>query len=426
MIDRKTPPNYQTISDLPLIKPDEHKLSNQIPVFILDKQDFDFVKIDFLFDAGRKYQTQQVVASSTNSLMKEGTKNYTSEEISLKFDFWGIKIRFSNDSDFALISVTTLTKYLNDALIIVEEIIKNPVFPKNEFDLYVMHKKQELAIDYSKVKVMAKNHFLESIFGKNHPYGNYAQISDYDQLGRTKLVEFHKKHFKAEKCRIIVAGQIQDKVLQALNDHFGGKDWLSQQQNKKTQFNIEPGKERQVYAEKKDAVQNAVRIGRKMFNRLHPDYIGMEVLSTTLGGYFSSRLMKNLREEKGYTYGIGSTMVSLADEGYFAIISEFRSEATTAVMHEIYKEIKILQEKSIPDEELLLVKNYMIGELLRLFDGIISISEAIKMLLVYDLNYNYFQNVIQEIKTIRAGRLQELANQYLNKNELVEVIAGQK
>ncbi|TNF32102.1 MAG: insulinase family protein, partial [Bacteroidetes bacterium] len=172
--------------------------------------------------------------------------------------------------------------------------------------------------------------------------------------------------------------------------------------------------------------QNAIKIGRVLFSRTHPDYIGMQILSTVLGGYFGSRLMANIREDKGYTYGIRAGMVSLEHSGYFSISTEVGADVCKAALEEIYLEIEKLRKQLIPTGELELVKNYMLGSVLKSLDGPFQISDKWRGYLQYGLGMEAHHDLIHQIRTITSERLLELANTYLQRNQLVQVTAGAK
>ena len=150
----------------------------------------------------------------------------------------------------------------------------------------------------------------------------------------------------------------------------------------------------------------------------------MLVLNTILGGYFGSRLMKNIREEKGYTYGISSHIISLHHSGYLTIVSEVGADVYKKAITEIYKEIKILREKPVPYDELTLVKNYLLGELLRMFDGPFALADSFRSILEYGLNYDFFNKGIDTVKNITPEEILSLARKYLNEESFTQVVAG--
>ena len=170
--------------------------------------------------------------------------------------------------------------------------------------------------------------------------------------------------------------------------------------------------------------QSSIRIGRKLFSRHHPDYKGLFVLNTILGGYFGSRLMANLREEKGYTYNIHSSLDAMRYDGYFYIGTEVGTQHTSATLEQIYLEMQKLQDTPISTDELEMVRNYLMGNFLTMLDGPFNVSEVAKTLVSDHIPLSFFESLVRTVQEIQAEELQLLAQKYLNKEEMWEVIVG--
>ena len=423
-LNRNIQPDINLVDKIDFFEPEVVKLNNGIPVYLIDKGIQDIIKIEFLFNAGSWYQDKLLIAKFTNKMLKEGTESYTSEEIAEKIDYYGAHLETSADKDMAYISFYSLNKYLDNILPIIGEVIKCPVFPDNELEIYKQNRKQEFIISNKKVRYLARRKFNELIFSKNYPYGRLFDEDDFDRIKRDDLVSFYKDFYYPENCKIIIAGKIRKDMVNLLNRHFGGYNGSPQKINKKEIITIEPNINRRVHIKKDDAIQSAIRIGKVLFNKKHPDFLKLLVLNTVLGGYFGSRLMTNIREEKGYTYGIGSAVVSLHNSGYFFIASEIGAEVTQKAIDEIYLEIKVLKEKKIPGSELDIVRNYMLGSFLRSMDGAFALSENLKGNIEYGLDNSYYGNFIETIKNISAEELRNLAQKYLDENSLFEMKVG--
>jgi predicted Zn-dependent peptidase len=274
---------------------------------------------------------------------------------------------------------------------------------------------------------MARKKFNQLLFGNEHPYGYFVELRDYDKVEREAVKNFHRENYVSGNCAIIVSGKIGTETLDLLDKHFGGQDWAGPAEKKNVnnyQFHATTLRENLVL--KEDALQSAIRIGRVMFNKTHPDYLPMLVLSTVLGGYFGSRLMSNIREDKGYTYGIGCAMVSLKESGYFFIGTEVGVDVTQKALDEIYYELKRLREEPVGEDELMLVRNYLLGSFLGSVDGPFALADRFKGIMVYNLGYDYYDRYISTIRGIRPERLLELAQQYYKQDDLIELVAGRK
>ena len=236
---------------------------------------------------------------------------------------------------------------------------------------------------------------------------------------------YFKAAFKAENCTIIAAGKFEEHDFELLNTFLGsrGKTRTSSILN---QFEYKPKLGSEIYIEKTDAVQSALRLGNLSINRKHADFPAFQILNTVLGGYFGSRLMNNIREDKGYTYGIGSGVASLKDAGYFFIATEVGADVCNSALEEIEKEMTLLKTTLIEEPELNLVRNYMLGSLLGSLENAFSHADKFKNIYFSGLTYNYYQKYIQTVKTITAEEIRATANTYLSWEAMTKVVVGKK
>ncbi len=426
IINRLIQPEVNLIDRVALYEPERFSLDNGIPVFQINAGTQEMVKVDFVFQAGSIYQDKLQVSKFTNKLLTEGTKNYSSVEIAEKIDYYGAFLEVSSDKDVAGVTLYTLNKYLEETLEMLQEVIRFPAFPEHELETYKQNRKQQHIINSEKVKFVSRLKFNEMIFGSEHPYGRQFGLDDFEAINQEDLISFHKSRYSSSDCRVIVAGKIPSELIPMLNKFFGTEEWNTNQNSKQlAEFKLVPG-ERILHVEKEDALQTAIRIGRPLFNKTHSDYLKLKVVNMVLGGYFGSRLMTNIREDKGYTYGIGSAVVSLHKSGYFFIASEVSGEVAQKAIDEVYHEIRILQDEKIPEAELRLVKNYMMGQMVRSMDGPFALSDNLKGLLEYGLDNSFFTDYINVVNTITTDEIRELAQKYLQIDSLYELRVGAK
>ena len=425
MLNRKSPPLRQIPNKIDITKAVETTLPNGIRLLVINVGSEDVCRLDFTFFAGSRYQRKRVEARAAMAMLTEGTVNMTSHQIAEKFDFYGSFCEHASDRDFGKITLLSLNKFLDKSLEILEQVIKYPIFPEKEVETYRIKGKQSLIVELEKVSTLARQDFFKGLFGNTHPYGIYAEPQDYLDLERIHLVEFHQKHLTSNRCTIVLSGKIGDAELSAVIKHFGESSWGHQSTNLIDFPPIFTPKQKKYFSLKTDAVQSAIRIGRQLVDRKHPDYCGLVFLNTILGGYFGSRLMKNIREDKGYTYGISSSILTLKELCVLVIGTEVGAEFTFPALKEIYFEIDRLRNEPVSEGELDLVRNYLLGELLRSFDGAFAIADSVTSLFEYnDLDYGFFDRTIETIKTITPEEIMNLANSYLRDKDLVECIAG--
>lgn len=433
-LDRKTAPAFREIEKVEILRAQKNNLMNGIPVYFINAGTEEVVKIDLIFIAGSfaalagdssvSIKTP-LLASAVNHLIPEGTLRHSSTEIAENIDYFGAFIQTESDKDIASISLITLNKHLKNTLPLLEEIIKGAVFPEEEMSTYLKNAKQKFIVDSQKVHVISRRKFNEVIFGKDHPYGTNVEQYDFENLGREKLKDFFEKNYTPGNCRIIVSGRITEDVFPLLDKYFGNwhnKGAISSPAVHRAQSSAE----KKHFVKRESQMQSAIRIGRILFSKKHPDYPAMKVLNVLLGGYFGSRLMSNIREDKGYTYGIGSAVFPLVHEGCFFISTEVGTEVTAGALKEIYYEISQLREKEVSFDELQKVRNYMLGEFIRSVDGPFALADRLKGLLVFGLDYDYYDNFIRTVKTADPSLLKELSNQYLQQRDLYEVVVGSK
>lgn len=426
MIERKIAPALNEISTIDYVMPEEWVLDNGIKVWGINAGSQDLVKIDFIFEAGTWYQPKNLIAGLTNAFMNQGSKHHSAQQIAEVYDFRGAYLQLTADQQFGNVTVLTLTKYIDEILKVTADIVMHPTFPQKEISAQIGKKKQQFIIENNKVKTLAQKRFSQVIFGEDHPYSNTNKIEDYDQISSEDFVSFHHHHYTAGNCRIVVAGRYNDEVKKSLNRYFGGHGWLLERDSKSSEFDFHSSALQNHFVDKDDALQNAIRIGRLVPNREHRDFHGISVLTTILGGYFGSRLMTNIREEKGYTYGIGASIYTLPNAAYFSISTEVGVDVTADALKEIYIELERLQNELVGEEELEVVKNYLLGENLRNFDGVFAMSNSLKTLLEANLWYEHYDEFVKVTRNITPIELKELAKKYFSKDTLFEIVAGKR
>jgi zinc protease len=426
--DRIHAPAFGTLDKVDILHAKSSMLSNGIPVFEINAGSQELVKIELIFSkAGAANQPHPVVSVGTNDMLDEGTTHFSSSELAEKIDYFGAFIQTEATLDFAAVCLFSLNKHLSGTLPLLEEIVNYANIPEHEFQTYIQNKKQKFLVDEAKVATIARKKFTQMLFGNKHPYGHYLLESEFEVLNRKLFADFYRSTYAPEACYIVVSGKIDPGLQGLLEKHFGAAAWAKQEAKAAPeQIAANSQTQKVVLLERKDAVQSAIRVGRMMFNKTHPDYLGMQILNTVLGGYFGSRLMSNIREDKGYTYGIGSGIVSLKQAGYFYISTEVGVDVCSSALKEIYAELARLRTELISEEELSLVRNYMLGTFLRSADGPFSLADKFKSIYDFGLDYGYYQQYVSTIKNIQPETLRDLAQKYFKQEDMFELVVGKK
>ena len=393
---------------------------NGVRIYTLSSDDFEVVRFTFVFKAGSSMQTKPFAASSTANMLGEGSTTLSAQEIAERLDFYGSYFDVNIDRDYSYISFCTLKKFFEPTLAVAREILLHPAFPEREFEVYRQKRKQSLVIERKKVDMQSRELFAEALFGKDHPYGISTHEDEYDNLSTEILREHYQTLYTAENAFVVCSGNIDNDVyaeIEALASklHSGASASVEFPEAKTTHY-IEQNVE--------SALQSSVRVGRLLFPRTHPDFVGMQVVAAILGGYFGSRLMQNLREEHGYTYGVMAAMVNFEQEGYLAIATQVAREKRKEAIAEIYNEIERLRHELISEEELQMVKNVMIGEILRILDGPFGIADVTIENIMCGMDNSATEQSVQRIFSITPEEVKHLAEKYLKRDDLIVVVAG--
>jgi predicted Zn-dependent peptidase len=398
-------------------------LSNGVSVFLIETGTEDVMRIEFVFRAGIVKEDIPLLATTTNMMLTEGSENYTSEELNRLLDYYGIFMNPVVEKDTASLIVYFLNRFIDKVLGLTREMLFRSTFPEKELALLMKKRFRWYMVNKEKVQNLAMDAFFESVFGNHHPYGRQVQEKDFDYMNPSLLKDFHSKFYAPDKMTIIVSGRIHEKTIDILEKYFGTlhskKIYIEEPENV-----IKGAAGKKIHIEKSGAVQSAVRIGSLTINKRHPDYPGLKFLNTLLGGYFGSRLMKNIRENKGYTYGIHSSVSSLDLSGFKLISTDVDNNKRAQAVEEIYSEIRRLQTLPVEKEEMEVVRNYMSGELVRMFDGPFAMAESFKAVWEFGLDTSYFIRLAEVIETIRPDEIIRLAGTYYNIEDLYEVTAG--
>lgn len=422
MLNRNTAPQLAEPGGIIIPQANTGTLSNGTPVITINSGTQDVVKIDLIFEAGSYYSSHPIIASGCGRLIEEGSGIYSSSEIAEMLDQYGAYFSTETGNEFSTISFYTTGKFIHQTLPVLKTILTEPTFAESEIETYKMQGKQRLAINLNKVDFLARRNFLNVLYGDNHPIGKLGTAEDFDRLNKLSLLDFFNQNYRNKLRAIFIAGKMSDVQENEIKGLIEGLNFNHSNSFSDTKSTILNPKS--IYIQKKDSVQAAIRIGKKMFTRKHEDYFDFTILNTILGGYFGSRLMSNIREDKGFTYGIGSGLATDINDGYFFISTEVGASVVNDALKEIYFEVERLQNDLVPEEELSLVKNYLFGSFQRSIDGVFAISDRYKTLHLNGLKTEHYLNYIARLKSITAEDILFCAKKHLEKSSLSEVVVG--
>ena len=420
-LDRTTAPPTKAIETFTLAKPQTITLKNGIIMQVVRAGVQPILGIQLSFQAGAWFAPTKEIGFFTNRMLAEGTKNNTSQQISEAFEFLGSHLELSYGMDYAHLDFYCLNKHLAQALDLVTQIITEPTFPEQELAKLKQIQIDNLKVAAEKTSVIASNLARQKLFGTQHPYGSAMTEEAIEQTNTQHLREFFQKAYYQQPFMLIVAGLVEDQHIELLSEALGNLPIAPQ--NPKGFDTPTQARNETLYQERQNASQTSIRICKKIFGRQHPDFIALSVLNEIFGGYFGSRLMQNIREEKGYTYGIYSILHLLRHDAYMTINADVQKEFYKEAIAEVYKEIEKLKTQNVEQEELTLVKNYMKGAFVGGLTTPLAIAERYKSLYVHQLPEDYYDHYFQEIDRITPEKIRELAQQIYT-DEWLEVAVG--
>lgn len=422
-VNRKEPPALQMIDRLDINNFKTVNLQNGTPVYVVDGVEEEVVKIEWRFQAGRWYETQPAVARTTLQMLRKGTSLKNSQQIADAIEFYGGDIEFINGHDTTGIEIFCLKKHLQNILPVVIEIMHDAIFPEHELELLVQRQKQKLLISEKNTDFHANRAFHGAVFGEAHPYGYAVTDAVLDALNREALIKYHQQHYASAHTALFVSGNVDDSVIELLNTQYGNIP-LQKNTVTKNAAQIQSATQKKFYIEKSDSVQSSIRIGKIAIPRTHPDFLPYNIMMVIFGGYFGSRLMSNIREDKGYTYGIHAMTSHYRNASHMEINTEVGNEVCESAIEEIYKEMEIMRSEPVSTDELSIVRNYMMGSILRATDGPFNRIQIIKNLMLHDMTTTYYDNYVRTLLTVTPAQIMEMAQKYLIKEEMTEVICG--
>ena len=418
MLNRKNPPSLGELTDISFVTPELVKCTPSLPLYWMKKVPNATSRIDFYFNAGTTVGSN-VISALTSGLIFSGTKDKTSTQIHNELDSLGAYFDVGLGFETAIVTFYALNEQLPAIVKLFVEMMENVTFPSTEVEELINDRKQKLQINLEKVSFLAQSKFQGLIFDGTH-YNRTINLEDYNSVSREEIVSYFEKNYKKGLKKVFLVGDFKEEVVSAIAKSVSS--WAVEKEEK-TKLTFQ-NKAETVHVEKANAVQTAIRVGKTLFNKTHPDYFGFMILNTILGDFFGSRLMKNIREDKGYTYGIGSYLSEIKESGYFVIVTEVGKEVKEATLTEIRKEIEKLQQELVSEEELNLVRNYLLGQTLKSADGPYALMELFLSVENQDLDLDFFNDFIHKIKSIQAEELRELAKKYLDWDSFSIVSAG--
>lgn len=424
-LNRTQQPPIQPFGPLSFPMPAIETLPNGITLYIIDKGDQEVCRIDYLFDGGRYAGMTPAIADLTGPMLRKGTPLMDNDAIAQLLDYYGAWLQTGTTQHYSTISLFSLNRNLDKVLPVVSDMIARPTMPQKHFETLRQQRIEQLNINHEKVRVLAGEAFNSLIFGHNHPYARTTTIDDLKAATTHDLLQYHSQYYLNTRTQVILSGRITPPILALVKEQLMQLPASMPSQALEVEP-IAPETQHTLIVDKPGALQSGIRIGQPTIGSNHPDFPLLTMLNLILGGYFGSRLMTNIREEKGYTYGISSHLISMRDGAYFTIATEAGTNYTRPLIDEAFKEIELLQNERIDDDEFETARNYLQGLRARALDSPFSMSDYVVSSLVSGTPINHFDKEDEAIRNATPQDLLRIARTHLDTTSLYTAIAGDR
>ena len=422
MLDRSQAPAFQIPNSIQLLHPKEHLLPNGITVHYIPTPEIQIIRLEICVSAtlDDTLIEKKLIPFFTLEMLSEGTKARSSEQIADLFDTFAAEVDTSVGFENHQINLTCTKKHFLTVLPVFRELLTEAVFPEQELAKKKKQKSLQLLVNRGKTSYWASQLFRKEMFGDNHPFGQISAPEDVDSVLREDLLKYYTCNLW-NKPKVFLTGNIGPEEIEKISELLGSLPVVSNGTSENIFLNKPT---RRIYEEKKEAVQSTIRIGCHVMPKNHPDHLPFWVMNTLLGGYFGSRLSKNIREDKGHTYGIYSAVGSLGSSDYWMVAADVIKAHSGEVFTEIYREIERIQQEPIPFDELETLRNYLAGKLLSQFNSSFEMISRYKYVHLSGLDLGYYQRQLEYILGFQESEIRKAAQTYLDPNQFVEVLVG--
>lgn len=424
MPNRNIAPQIKDFEEISLAKPEIKILQNGVEMQIINNGDEAVNRLDLIFKGGGYEQQKLLTGALMASMLKNGSADYSAKEIAEKLDYYGAWLQTQVFEHHSVITIYSINRCFEAVLDIVNSIVKAPTFPDSELSVLKSRLISSLKNDNEKVRYLALIGFNKIYYGENHPLGKVVNENTVKFVLKKDLESFHKKFYNSNNLSIIISGKITSDITDKIEQYFG-TEWGDNEKNSDlVSIPLSETENKLIITNKINAIQSGIVLGLTAIPRIHPDYIPLRILTTLFGGYFGSRLMASIREEKGYTYGISASLNGKSDSSYIQISTECSVDYTWDLIAAVKEEMRRLRDELVPDEELNVVKSYLKSSFAKILDSPFSIADFYLNQIVIGFDASYFKSHINIIDEITPEALQKIAQKYYLEENLYISIAG--
>lgn len=396
-------------------------LANGTKIHAYAQRDLSVFQMEVVVLGGRSTEKSNLSAKCLSGILKDGTSSKTSDDIADAIDLYGGKLRVWSNMDFITMSVSALSRYASEMIALSFDIYSKPSLKATDLERYKKAEIQRLMVALTKNENVAYRHFTHLIFGDTHPYGYNSTPEMYEAVTIDQVITHFESNFISSRTHLFYSGYLGDDALNDIRRSFGNLECGSDSPAL-TQYAYNDTVRQEVKILNRGEQQSSIMVGRRVIGRNHPDFPALYLTLMILGGYFGSRLMKVIREEKGLTYDISCHIEHMLYGDFFYISTD--TTDVNEVLDEIYHQIQIIKTEQVPSDELKMVKNYVMGTFLTLTDGPFRRMQFLKSLVLTDYTAEDFAAFMHAMLSIDAEAIMSVANLYLKKENLLQVVVG--
>lgn len=422
MLNRLTPPPTRPLGRVDLPTAQVSRLANGARLHVLPHSAQPVVRLQIVLPAGRWYDPAPGVSLLTARGLLEGTRTRSARQIAEEVAYYGASLDCEQGFDRTTLTLYCLAKHFDQLLLLVQDVLLNPTFPATELEQIKTRTIQNIRVERQKTSYLASERFARNLYGPQHPYGVVFDEQSFGKLAPEAVSQFHQQAYSLAQAEIFLCGAVTDEHVHRLSEVLAVPAPSSAPAPPSVAPLPVPVPSDHVTVP--DSIQASIRIGRSWPSPKQPETHQLQVLIKVLGGYFGSRLMKNIREDKGLTYGIYASVAQREHASSCVIGSDVNAANAAVAIQEIHKELIRLQDEPIPADELETVRNYIQGKFLNELGTVFEQADKYRSTVLLGLPPNFYSTYLSEVAVVSSAQLQTLAQQYLSPSDFCQVLAG--
>jgi len=430
-LDRRKTPAPGKTPELKVPTWTKATLANGADLIVSEKHDLPLVSFSITYLGGANQfepADRTGLASITASMMSEGTKTRDGEALSNALQLLGTSVSTSVSGESGSMNFVSTSGKFGQTLDILADMLLNPTFPADALERLRAQRLVALTQAKAQPGAIAGRVFPRTLYGSTHPYGRVATEESIKAVTRDDIVTLHATYFQPGHALITVVGDVTASTVKPVIEKALAA-WPKAGTRPTFSYPALPERQKTTIflVDRPGAAQSTVAIGHPGPPRSTPDYYAMQVMNTMLGGMFQSRLNANIREEKGYSYGVSSSFAFGKGPGAFRTGGDIVGGKTDAALVEFMKELRgILGARPVTDEELQTAKDSLVQRLPGTFASVGAINGAITTLWSQGLPDDYYQQYGKAIAAVTKDDVLRVAKKYIDIDRLAIVIVGDR